>query len=225
MRRRLIVAIVAVVAGALLVAGGGTLALERQAAAQAAQDEIATQVRTIANEASFATRRGVLARIRRAARLSGAKAIRIGPDRTLEGQPPRPLTTADLHRPQLLSGQLVSGTRGDLAYAAVRVIPNATSAASRASRLHGATAGVEQPLVLVITRRFSGPIHGLYYLLIAVGGTLLAAVLVAAWLARRVTRPLQEAVNATRRIAAGDLAAAVPEAPGSYPELASLTSS
>jgi two-component system sensor histidine kinase BaeS len=56
-------------------------------------------------------------------------------------------------------------------------------------------------------------------------GTLAVAAVVAQRLSRRVTKPLDEAVAATGRIAEGDLATQVPVARGDYPELASLSRS
>lgn len=216
MQRRLTIAIVTVVAGALLVAGLGTLALERQAAASAARNQIRAQARALAEQADFAIRPRALTVIRAAARLSGARTIPLGPDGALLGRPPSGLTVADLGLGALLAGQVTSGTLGNLAFAAVRIVPTQ----SLQARLPGARSSV-----LVITRRFSGPSHGSWYLVGALAATLAVAALVAAWMGRRITRPLAEAVAGTRAIAAGNLEARVPPAPGSYPELASLTSS
>jgi two-component system sensor histidine kinase BaeS len=61
----------------------------------------------------------------------------------------------------------------------------------------------------------------LYFLLIS-GITLAVAAAVAAWLARRLTRPLVQASEVTKRIASGELSARVVTEPSEYPELVSL---
>jgi two-component system sensor histidine kinase BaeS len=75
---------------------------------------------------------------------------------------------------------------------------------------------------VVLTRHVSNAGLSWFYLLLVGAGTLAVAAVVAQRLSRRVTRPLDEAVAATGRIAAGDLGAQVPVARGDYPELASL---
>lgn len=210
MRRHLVLAIVAVVTGALLVAGLGTLVLERHAAARAARVELRSQARALARATELAIEPGMLARIRVVARLDGAEVVRLSP----QGVPARPLpsglASTDLHLGLLGSGQVESGSQGSVAFAAVRLFPMGRP---------------DGRLILVITRRFSGPVNGGVLLALAIGATLGVSVLVATWLARRITRPLEAAVRGTERVAAGELDVEVPVAPDSYPELASLARS
>jgi two-component system sensor histidine kinase BaeS len=78
---------------------------------------------------------------------------------------------------------------------------------------------------VVLTRRVSRAGPSWFYLVLVGAGTLAVAAVVAQRLSRRVTRPLDDAVAATGRIAEGDLATQVPVAGDDYPELASLTRS
>lgn len=210
MRRHLILAILAVVAGALLVAGFGTLALERHAAASAARNQIRAQAGALAREADLAIKPAVLARIRSVARLDGAEVVPLGPGGSVRGAAPSGLGGGGLSLGSLRAGQVVSGNRGDVAYAAVRLL------LPRKPRAR---------LALVITRRFAGPVNGGVILALGIGATLVVAALVAVWLGRRISRPLEAAVAGTERIASGDLDVAVPIPPNSYPELASLATS
>ncbi|MGH9068096.1 MAG: hypothetical protein ACRD0J_11515, partial [Acidimicrobiales bacterium] len=123
MRRRLILAIVSVVAGALVVAGLGTLVLERHAAASAARTGISHQAQVLADEADFADRPRVLFGIRVAARLAGARTVALGSGGQLLGPVPKGVPEGRVKRAARLAGQVVSGTQGDLAYAAVRLPP------------------------------------------------------------------------------------------------------
>ena len=68
-----------------------------------------------------------------------------------------------------------------------------------------------------------GPSWG--YFIVAGGAALLIAALVAWQMRRRMARTLVEAMEATGRIASGDLASRVPVRRGDYPEFASLAGS
>ncbi len=76
--------------------------------------------------------------------------------------------------------------------------------------------------VLVVTRHVANPVNGVDYFVSVAGVVLLAGVVVAAVLARRISAPIVRAVDATRQIAGGNLEATVPVRPGEYPELAEL---
>ena len=79
--------------------------------------------------------------------------------------------------------------------------------------------------VVVVTRQIHDPANGFRYFLLVGAIALALAAVVAATLARRFTRPLVDAVTATRRIASGDLDATVPKTPHEVPELAQLADS
>jgi two-component system sensor histidine kinase BaeS len=126
------------------------------------------------------------------------------------------LTSADLHSQSLLSGDTVSGRDGNLVFAAAPI--TLTPRERSQLRLGG-------QIVVVLTRDVGdvGPSWGYF---IASGGVALLIAALAAWqLSRRLSRPLVEAVQATARIAAGDLDSQVPERPHDYAESASLARS
>ncbi len=200
----------AVVTGALLVAGFGTLVLERHAAANAARSAIRSQAQVLASEADLAIKPAALAHIRAVARLEGAAVVPLGRGGAPKSPLPAGVSGGELHLGNLAAGQVVSGNQGGIAFAAVRIFPRRNPSAR---------------LVLVITRRFSGPVNGGVVLALAIGATLLISALVAVWLARRISRPLEAAVGGTERIAAGELDVVVPVATSSYPELARLARS
>ena len=66
------------------------------------------------------------------------------------------------------------------------------------------------------------PVNGLLYFLLVAGGALLVAAVVASGLARRISAPLVRAVTTTGQLAGGDLTARVPVSPHDYPELTEL---
>ncbi|MDQ1373594.1 MAG: two-component system, OmpR family, sensor kinase [Actinomycetota bacterium] len=204
MRRRLIVAIVGLVAGALLVAGLGTLLLIRRSARDEARLELVRQSEAIAAQANVAS----LPVLRRAMRLEGALAVAIGAGGQVRGQLPEGVGPGDIDVVALQEGRTSSGGRGAHVFA---VAPF--------RRARGEFA-------IVLTQRVAGTgSRAGAYLLITGAASLAAAALVAGWLARRITRPLEDAEVATRRIAAGDLSAAVPVTNSTEPEVASLARS
>lgn len=94
-----------------------------------------------------------------------------------------------------------------------------------AARDQVAVAPAGSTVVMILTRRFHGAGLGGGYLLLVSGGTLVVAAVVAVVLGDRIVAPLRQAVEATRRIAQGDLSVQVARAPTHYPELDSLVSS
>ncbi|MHB8296878.1 MAG: sensor histidine kinase [Acidimicrobiales bacterium] len=212
MRNRLAVAILGVMAAALVAVGVGTVLLVHQAAVSQARGELATEAATLARRAPAAQRRGVLGLLRRAARLDGAVIIPLTAKGGLSEAPPSGLTAADLHPLRLLLGQQVSGARGDLVYAAAPVVIRHPPYGSKQASVQA----------VVLTRQVSAvPGVGGYFLLTSAFALVLATV-AADRLGRRIARPLESAVAATRSIAAGDLSAKVPMSRSDYPELSSL---
>jgi two-component system sensor histidine kinase BaeS len=206
-RRRLTVAVVALVAGALVVAGVGTLLLIRRSARDEARHELVRQATAIAEQAD-ATPAPNLAVLRRALQLEGAVVVAVGPGGRSRDLLPEGITEADLDVPRLRNGQVVDGSRGKLVFAAAPII-----------RPRGL-------LAVVLTQRIAGGERRAgAYLLLTGAASLLVAALVGSWLARRITRPLETAEAATRRIAAGDLTARVAVPADSDPEAASLARS
>jgi two-component system, OmpR family, sensor kinase len=204
MTRRLTVTMVAVVAGALIVAGLGSLLLIRAQSRRDTVRDLRKQAQGIAQlvddiparntTAAAVLRQRVLQRI---LKLTDQAVVRYTP----AGQPldpiPKGVSASDLQFNELQKGQTVSGVNRSLAFAAA---PGTT------------VRGV--PFALVLTRTVRVGSGAALWLLVAGGGALIVAVAVAANLGRRLTKPLREAGEATRRIAAGDLAARVPTTGG-----------
>jgi two-component system sensor histidine kinase BaeS len=221
-RRRLTIAIVGVTAAALLAAGVGALLLARRAAVDDARQGLLGQATAIARgtQAAEAARptptspgRGtILPILKRVVRLDGAEVVSIKAGQFATALPSG-LSAGNIHPAQVSEGLSVSGTKGNLVYAAVPVPPTA------AERNRGLT---EPQEAVVLTRRVSNAGPSWVYMVLVGAGTLAVAAVVAERLSRRVTRPLDKAVAATGRIAEGDLGTQVPVARGDYPELASL---
>jgi signal transduction histidine kinase len=209
MTRRLTLAIVGAIVFTLVVAGLGTLVLARLGARQTTEKDLRTESMQIAAsiedlDATGAVR--VLANLRGSLHLEGISVVRYGPaGRTLDAYPDG-VSPADLDLRALRSGQSVSGNHGSLVYAAA---PAHVTARPR-------TAAPEEILaVVVITRKADPQLRpATGWFLIAALVTLALGVLIAWLLGRRLARPLREAEEATRRIAAGDLSTRLPVPPG-----------
>jgi signal transduction histidine kinase len=123
---------------------------------------------------------------------------------------PEDLRVEDLDLDALVEGQTVSGVAGDRAYVAVPLDP-----------VGGAT-----PVVVVTAQVEQRPLGRAGTFLLLTGGlALVAAALVSAYLARRMTRPLAAMEAAADRIADGDLSVRVDTAGMPDDELAGLTRS
>jgi two-component system sensor histidine kinase BaeS len=218
MRRRLIIAILLLVAATLVVTTIGSYFFIQRAAVSTGQQELAGQARAISQTFSGTTYRtkAAFTREKRVITETGAfdsiNLIALHANGSITGPPlPSGITAAQLDIPGLQNDRQTTGhTSSLLAYSAVP------------TPITGVTAYLP---VVVVTRQIHDPANGLrYFLLVGAIGLALAAV-VAATLARRFTRPLVEAVTATRRIASGDLDATVPKTPHEVPEFAQLADS
>jgi len=218
MRRRLTIAILALVAATLVATSVVSSVLIRNSAVSITQRELVGQgsaisrtltERTTLTPAAFHRE---IALIRKAGDFQTVQVVLLHSHGTVTGRHlPDDLTVGDLDVPALLAGQQTSGhTTSLLVYTAVP------------TPLSGVTGYVP---VVVITRQAHDPADGFkYFFLVGVIGLLVAA-LVAALLARRFTRPLVDAVAATRRIASGDLDATVDVRRREDPEFAQLAAS
>jgi two-component system sensor histidine kinase BaeS len=207
--RRLTVAIVGMVAGALLLAGLGTLLLTQLGARNETRRELEDQALNVAASLQGTQARTAVGEaLRRALRLQGALVVTYGRQGERTSVLPTGVTDADLDLEVLAVGEAVSGTHGNLVYAAAEIPTR------RQTRY-----------VVALTREADTGLRsgGRWFVLAAIV-TLGAAVAVAAVLGSRLTRPLRDAQAATRRIARGDLSARVPE-PRQDDELAALTRS
>ena len=117
----------------------------------------------------------------------------------------------------LRAGETVAGNVGHVVFVAQ---PLDLSPAPRQALDDGLA--VSDVRVLVVTRHVANPVNGVAYFVLVAGVVLLAGVVVAAVLARRISAPIVRAVDATRQMAEGNLDATVPVRPGEYPELEEL---
>lgn len=200
---------VAVVTGALLLATVATLVVTRIEARNQVRHELGDQARRLAQRIETVQRVG-LAAVQVALRLEEGAVVCVegtcGP--RAGANIPAGLTAADLDVAELRQNRVVTGTRGDLVFAA--------APADRGGDL----------MAVVLTRRLGAvpDVVGPWFFVLVVL-TALAAAAVAANLGRRLTQPLREAQVATGKIAAGDLSARVPENPSDGEELAGLARS
>jgi signal transduction histidine kinase len=190
----------------------------QRAAVSTGQQELAGQARAISQTFSGTTYRtkAAFTREKRVITETGAfdsiNLIALHADGSITGPAlPSGITAAQLDVPGLQNDRQTTGhTSSLLAYSAVP------------TPITGVTAYLP---VVVVTRQIHDPANGLrYFLLVGAIGLALAAV-VAVTLARRFTRPLVDAVTATRRIASGDLDATVPQTRHEVPEFAQLADS
>src|SRR3954454_14002833 len=218
MTRRLTLAIVGTVLATLVMAGVGALLLARLGARQQTEDDLRSQSADIAAEIKDASDQGalrVLTNLRRALNLEGVTIVRYGPGgRTIDALPDG-VDESDLDLDTLRDGGTDSGNHGSLVYAA-------TAAPVTVTRNGGTQANVLA--VVVITRKADPllrPATG--WFLLAALATLAIGALVAWRVGRRITKPLRQVDEATRRIASGDLSARLPEPDkGTDDELAGL---
>lgn len=216
MRRRLIVTIVASVVAALVLAGLGTLALSRLGARRYTETELRREVEVISESfsddgalVSLNERPRLLAALRSALRLEGVAIVPIPPTGSNLGVLPDGITLSDLDVEALRAGETISGNERRLVFAGATI-----------DRGNGQTAVILSDHVDIA---LGGTV--LWFALAAAVVSAVGAV-VATRLAKTLTDPLRDAETASRRIAAGDLAARVPEPPpGSHDEVADLSRS
>jgi len=218
-RRRITVAILGVVIGTLVLTVVGSVLLVRRAAISTAENELTTEARAIGGLMSLDptfTRHKVEDVLRRAGAFDRLTVAWLSPTGEL-GAVPAPLGGPVMDTAALRSGDTVAGNVGHVVFVAQ---PLALSPAQRAALDDGLP--VSDVRVLVVTRHVASPVNGVGYFLLVAGVVLLAGVVVAAVLARRISAPIVRAVGATRQIAGGNLAATVPVNQREYPELADL---
>ncbi|MGH9306272.1 MAG: sensor histidine kinase [Acidimicrobiales bacterium] len=241
MRRRLIAAIAGMAVLILVLSGIGTLLLAKRAASNDTRRQIQTITRAIARATAAGHVISDLRLIRTAARLDGAAFLPVDALGRITGTPPSGLTLAQLEPDRLLAGQTVISAMGSLEYGAEMVVVHllaspspstagtaqsgtAQSGTAQSGTAQSGTAPTRVRLsrqIVVLTRKVPPVTFTGGYLILA-GIILGASVIVAFRLARRITRPLTQAVATTRLIAGGNLQAQVLVRPGDYPELAGL---
>ncbi|MEY2456111.1 MAG: two-component system, OmpR family, sensor kinase [Acidimicrobiaceae bacterium] len=218
MTRRLTLAIVGTVLATLVMAGAGTLLLARLGAREQTENDLRSQASVIAKEIKDASDQGtlrILTNLSRALNLQGVTVVRYGPGGRTVDALPAGVEATDLDQAALRDGRTVSGNHGSLVYAA-------TATPLTVTRNTGASSTL---LAVVVITRTADPLlrPATGWFLIAALATLAIGVVVAWRVGRRMTRPLRQVEEATRRIATGDLSTRLP-APdkGTDDELVSL---
>jgi len=224
MRRRLMLAMVGLVAVVLIIAGAGSLILTRNAARNQAQQQLVSEVNSLTSSKIGSQSLRVLQVLRKTLKLEDADVIAINRLGKVVTTLPEGLTAQDIDVAAVQSGQTTSGRKGRTVYAVAPV----TLSEQELERLRARTDrrfAFEGTFAVLLTRDVGdlGPSWG--YFIVAGGAALLVAALVAWQMSRRMARPLVEAMEATGRIASGELTSRVPVRRGDYPEFASLAGS
>jgi len=223
-RRRLMLAFVGLVAGVLVIAGAGSIVLTHNAARNQATQQLVTEAQSVADGASHTQRLATLSVVRKVLRLEDARFIVVSPLGAVNSNAvPAGLTASDLSPEKLLAGDTVSGQSGGLVFAAVPVTLTIEERSELPQKLSELRFGGQ--IAIVLTRQVGavGPSWGYFFVSGVVA--LLIAALVASMLSRRLSRPLVEAMEATARIASGDLHSRVPRHAHDFSESASLAQS
>ena len=194
MTRRLVLAILGTAIAALLLAGLGTFLLTAATARRSTQRAVLAQSIDIANnfakvEPNLANRPGVADTVQRIFRIDGLAFLHEDTNGKLIGTPPKGVSLLLLNPAALLAGKRLSGHAGKLVWAAA---PAKTADGSI--------------VVAVLVRRVANSFLPAWrWFLLASGAVVLLGALVAVSLSRRLTRPIRQADQAARRIAAGEL--------------------
>ena len=207
---------VGLVAVVLVISGVGSLILTRNAARSQATQQLVTEAQSLTSSKSGTQSLRVLRVIRQTLKLENADFVRIDRQGTVVTALPENITAQDLDVTALQSGQTVSGSSGNLVFAAA---PVTLSVAERVRLKVGGT------VAILLTRDVGDLGPSWTYFIIAGGAALAVAALVASQMSRRMSRPLIEAMEATGRIASGDLDSRVPIRPRDYSEFTSLATS
>ena len=197
---------------ALFLAGGVSLILVRHAQSIDAQNELESQVQTLASHETLV--HSYLPVVQNIAGFTSSDSIVVSSNGRVFPIPQNvPLTPADAKR--LFNGRPIVASHNHVVLAA-------------AAFPHGkfCAAGQCQVLGLYVESRLNFSADNIWYFLIAAGVSLAVAAIVASVVSQRITRRVGEAARAARRIAAGDLATRVSGLERrTYPELRELDTS
>ncbi len=216
------VVMVGLVAVVLVIAGAGSLILTRNAARNQAESQLVTEVNSLTSSKIGSGSLKVLSIVRSTLKLEDADVIQINRLGNVVKPLPEGLTTQDIDVAAVQAGQTTSGRKGNTVYAVAPVTLSAQELTRLQKRLHIAFEGT---FAILLTRDVGGLGPSWGYFIVAGGAALLVAAMVAWQMSRRMARPLVEAMEATGRIASGELASRVPVRRGDYPEFASLAGS
>ena len=210
-------AMVGLVAVGLVVAGAGGLILTRNAARNDAKNQLVSEVQSLTSPGNGTETLRELSAVRKVLKLEDADFVRIDRLGNVRSSLPDGLSAEDLDVAALQSGQTVSGRKGNLVYAAAPV------PLSVIERTH--LKNFEGTLAILFTTNVGGLGPKWGYFLAAGGAALLIAAVVAWQMSRRMARPLVEAMEATGRIASGELDSRVPIRRSDYSEFSRLAGS
>jgi len=216
------VVMVGLVAVVLVIAGAGSLILTRNAARNQAEEQLVSEVNSLTSSKIGSGSFKVLSIVRTTLKLEDADVIQINRLGNVVKPLPEGLTTQDIDVAAVQAGQTTSGRKGNTVYAVAPVTLSAQELTRLQKRLHVAFEGT---FAILLTRDVGGLGPSWGYFIVAGGAALLVAALVAWQMSRRMARPLVEAMEATGRIASGELASRVPVRRSDYPEFASLAGS
>jgi signal transduction histidine kinase len=215
---------VGLVAVVLLIAGVGSLILTRNAARDQAQQQLVSEVNSLTSSKIGSQSLRELQIVRKTLKLEDADVVQINRLGEVVAPLPENLTAQDIDVAAVQSGQTTSGRKGNTVYAVapVTLSPQERARLDARARRHTAFEGT---FAVLLTRDVGGLGPSWGYFIVAGGAALLVAALVAWQMSRRMARPLVEAMEATGRIAAGELESRVPVRRGDYREFASLAGS
>jgi two-component system sensor histidine kinase BaeS len=223
--RRLVLAILGTTIAALVLAGLGTLAIASWRAKDAAEEELRGDVAALAEGLVTETRSGadrpaitraMLTALRRVLKAEDVVVVQLDASgRPLDALPAGVLAD-DLDAARLAAGEVVSGQRGRLVYAA--------APAELAPRAAGALRS--RAYAVVAAQRITADQRTVRFFAFASAVVIALGAVVAVTLGRRLTKPVRDADAAARRIAAGELSTRLPDPPaGATDELADLVRS
>ena len=217
-------AMVGLVAVVLVIAGAGSLILTRNAARNQAEQQLVSEVNSLTSSTISSQSLAVLRVVRKTLTLEDADVISIDRQGNVLKPLPEGLTEQDIDVAAVQAGQTTSGRKGNTVFAVapVTLSQRELNTLRARSRRHVAFEGT---VAVLLTRDVGGLGPSWGYFIVAGGAALLVAALVAWQMSRRMARPLVEAMEATGRIASGELESRVPVRHGDYPEFASLAGS
>jgi two-component system sensor histidine kinase BaeS len=215
---------VGLVAVVLVIAGAGSLVLTRKAARNQAQQQLVSEVNSLTSAKIGSQSLRVLEVLRTTLKLEDADVIEINRLGNVVTTLPEGLNAQDIDVAAVQSGQTTSGRKGSTVYAVAPVTLSEQELSRLRARAHRHVA-FEGTFAILLTRDVGDSGPSWRYFIVAGGAALLVAALVAWQMSRRMARPLVEAMEATGRIASGELTSRVPVRRGDYPEFASLAGS
>lgn len=209
MRRRIVVVMLALVVATLVLTGVGGALLVQRTAVTTSENALLPQVQSSAELLStkgLRVDRGTLLVLTRVGHFDFMEPVGVNPSGGYVGLPTN-VPAHVLDASALVAGDTVVGNVGDVVFVAAPFTITATEKRSLGTTPIPAT----DTAVLLVTRHVHEPISGWGYFLVVAAVVVVVAAAAAWWLARRITRPLERAVDATGRIAVGehDVAVAV----------------